>query len=87
MLGVEHAFLSFGEKQIWEDFTLFLPETGVTALTGPSGCGKTTLLRVLAGLQELQAGTVFAPPQEKIYMGPRICSKPCQCSSYGVFTA
>ena len=33
MLGVEHAFLSFGEKQIWEDFTLFLPETGVTALT------------------------------------------------------
>lgn len=66
MLGVEHAFLSFGEKQIWEDFTLLLPETGVTALTGPSGCGKTTLLRVLAGLQELQAGTVFAPPQEKI---------------------
>ena len=42
-----------------------LPETGVTALSGPSGCGKTTLLRVLAGLQELQGGAVEGiPPRE-----------------------
>nr|WP_243898693.1 ATP-binding cassette domain-containing protein [Intestinimonas butyriciproducens] len=39
-----------------EDFSLSLPDRGVTALSGPSGCGKTTLLRVLAGLQRPDAG-------------------------------
>ncbi len=27
-------------------------------LLGPSGCGKTTLLRAIAGLEELNAGTI-----------------------------
>lgn len=31
---------------------------GVTGLLGPSGCGKTTLMRCLAGVQQIQAGTV-----------------------------
>jgi len=66
MLGVEHADLSFGAKPVFTDFSLLLPESGVTALTGPSGCGKTTFLRVLAGLQRLESGRVFAPPLEKI---------------------
>ena len=40
-------------------FSLELPAEGITALSGPSGCGKTTLLRVLAGLQPVEGGTVF----------------------------
>lgn len=35
------------------DVDLTLPATGVTALFGPSGCGKTTLLRCIAGLEQL----------------------------------
>ena len=31
---------------------------GVTGLLGPSGCGKTTLMRALAGVQEVRSGTV-----------------------------
>lgn len=58
MMILEHAFLSFGEKQIMDDFSITIPQEGITALRGPSGCGKTTLLRVLAGLQPLQAGMV-----------------------------
>lgn len=46
-----------------DDFSLVLPETGITALSGPSGCGKTTLLRVLAGLQRRSAGVVTVPPR------------------------
>ena len=38
-----------------------MPEKGITALSGPSGCGKTTLLRVLAGLQPVEGGTVTVP--------------------------
>ena len=39
-------------------FSLDLPAEGLTALSGPSGCGKTTLLRVMAGLERPQGGTV-----------------------------
>lgn len=31
---------------------------GVTGLLGPSGCGKTTLMRCLAGVQQVKAGSV-----------------------------
>lgn len=57
--------VSFGDRAVLDRFSLTLPDSGVTALSGPSGCGKTTLLRVLAGLQPLQGGTVEGlAPQE-----------------------
>jgi sulfate transport system ATP-binding protein len=34
------------------------PEGKVTSLLGPSGCGKTTLLRLIAGLEEPDAGSI-----------------------------
>ena len=35
-------------------------ETGTTVcLLGPSGCGKTTLLRLVAGFEEPDAGTIY----------------------------
>ena len=47
MISAEHITVCYGEKRVLDDFSLVLPETGITALSGPSGCGKTTLLRVL----------------------------------------
>ncbi len=35
------------------DVTFDMPTRGITALFGPSGCGKTTILRCMAGLQQL----------------------------------
>lgn len=61
MISAEHITVCYGEKRVLDDFSLVLPETGITALSGPSGCGKTTLLRVLAGLQRRSAGVVTVP--------------------------
>ena len=58
MIRLENVTLSFSDKRVLENFSLTLPETGVTVLSGPSGCGKTTLLRVLAGLETPQSGRV-----------------------------
>ncbi|MDR1184103.1 MAG: ABC transporter ATP-binding protein [Coriobacteriales bacterium] len=41
-----------------EDVSLAVPEGEFVSLIGPSGCGKTTLLRLIAGLDAPQAGTL-----------------------------
>lgn len=58
MIACKELTLSFGNRAVLERFSLDIPERGVTAFSGPSGCGKTTLLRVLAGLERPQSGTV-----------------------------
>lgn len=58
MIQIQQLHLSFGEKAVLKDFSLSLPEQGITALSGPSGSGKTTLLRCIAGLHTPQSGSI-----------------------------
>ena len=47
-----------GDVQALAGMSLTVPAGTLVALLGPSGCGKTTALRVLAGLEDLDAGAV-----------------------------
>ena len=47
-----------GDRLAVDDLDLTVPEGSFFALLGPSGCGKTTTLRMVAGLEELTAGTI-----------------------------
>lgn len=49
---------SYGAATALHEVTLDFPAGGLTTLLGPSGCGKTTLLRIIAGFVEADAGTV-----------------------------
>lgn len=49
---------SYGSKTVLDNLDLALAPGELLALLGPSGCGKTTTLRVLAGLETPDAGTV-----------------------------
>jgi len=40
------------------DLSLDMADGEFTVLVGPSGCGKTTLLRMIAGLEEISAGSI-----------------------------
>jgi iron(III) transport system ATP-binding protein len=48
----------FGEVRAVEEASLCVDRGEVVALLGPSGCGKTTLLRLIAGFERPDAGTV-----------------------------
>jgi NitT/TauT family transport system ATP-binding protein len=50
------------------DVDLDIPRGKLTCLLGPSGCGKTTLLKIVAGLLDANAGTVTV--DGKIVTGP-----------------
>ncbi len=55
---VENVSKRFGDFPALEDVSLHVPHGSLTALLGPSGGGKSTLLRVIAGLEQPDAGRV-----------------------------
>ena len=65
-MNIRDLTFSYGDKTVFRELNLSLPDAGVTALVGPSGCGKTTLLRLIAGLERPQSGAIDAPAPEQI---------------------
>lgn len=58
MLECRSLSLSYGGVAALDALDLTAAEGSITAVIGPSGCGKTTLLRVIAGLEQPDAGSV-----------------------------
>ncbi len=57
-ISVQSVTKRFGKFTALDRVTVDVPEGSLLALLGPSGCGKTTLLRVIAGLEQADEGTV-----------------------------
>ncbi len=57
-IEVRNVSKSYGRFQVLRDVNLDVNTGELMALLGPSGCGKTTLLRVIAGLETPDTGTI-----------------------------
>jgi len=57
-VAIEHVDKAFGRVRVLEDVTLTFPSRKFVTLLGPSGCGKTTLLRIIAGLETVDRGSI-----------------------------
>src|SRR5213080_176402 len=49
---------SFGAVEVLHSLSLEILHKEFLVLVGPSGCGKTTLLRMIAGLEDVTSGTI-----------------------------
>src|SRR3990170_6697165 len=58
MIRLEGATKRFGEVVAVDEASLCVERSEVVALLGPSCCGKTTLLRLVAGFERPNGGTV-----------------------------
>src|SRR3954469_6999383 len=57
-ITISNASRSFGTVRAVDHVDLTVEEGEFFTLLGPSGCGKTTLLRMIAGFCELDAGEI-----------------------------
>ena len=48
----------YGKNHIIKDVSLDIKSESFTVLVGPSGCGKSTILRMIAGLEDINSGTI-----------------------------
>jgi multiple sugar transport system ATP-binding protein len=49
---------SYGPQRVLQGIDITIPDGEFVVLVGPSGCGKSSLLRMVAGLEEITEGTI-----------------------------
>ncbi|MEM6276173.1 MAG: ABC transporter ATP-binding protein [Pseudomonadota bacterium] len=63
-VDVRGAVKRFGDFTALETISLSILDNEFFTLLGPSGCGKTTLLRMIAGFEDVTAGEIFIYGEE-----------------------
>ena len=72
-IELKQVYKAFGSTKVLQDFNLTFEKGKFTTLLGASGCGKTTILRLIAGLEDLDQGQILCdgkdisrlPPQQR----------------------
>lgn len=57
-ISVQNVAKKYGDVTIIPDLSVDIQNGEFFTLLGPSGCGKTTLLRMIAGFNSIEAGTI-----------------------------
>jgi iron(III) transport system ATP-binding protein len=58
LLQVENLRHAYGAQEVVRGVSFAVSRGAIACLLGPSGCGKTTVLRCIAGFENLQAGEI-----------------------------
>lgn len=76
-LSLQDIKVSYGEKQILQDFSATYEPDKLYVLESPSGSGKTTLLRIIAGLTKPDTGKVETNGQKvaMLFQEDRLCEE------------
>jgi ABC-type Fe3+/spermidine/putrescine transport system ATPase subunit len=75
----------FGNLTAVDDVNLEIRENEFFALLGPSGCGKTTLMRMLAGFEKPNSGTILLDGKDIAPIPPNRRPLNLMFQSYALF--
>src|SRR3954463_1169042 len=70
-IEIKNVNKKFGDFVALRDVSLSVPTGQLTALLGPSGGGKSTLLRIIAGLETADSGSVSIEGHEATHLPPQ----------------
>lgn len=76
---------SFGRHSVLRGISLDIPDGEFVTLLGPSGCGKTTLLRIIAGFEKADRGSVLLGNQDLSLLPPHQRPVNTVFQSYALF--
>ncbi|HBH3658723.1 TPA: ATP-binding cassette domain-containing protein [Clostridioides difficile] len=69
-LKINNVFKSYDQKRVLNNISLDIEEGEFLCLLGHSGCGKTTLLRIIAGLEDVNSGAIILQDKDITNLEP-----------------
>ncbi len=84
-IQIESVTKKFGEFTAIDNLSLDIYKNEFFSLLGPSGCGKTTLLRMLAGFEDVTNGRILVDGEDMSNIPPHLRPINMMFQSYALF--
>jgi sn-glycerol 3-phosphate transport system ATP-binding protein len=84
-IALDHVSKSWGPTRAVDAVSLTAEEGALLVLLGPSGCGKSTTLRLIAGLEQLDSGTITIGGEDVTHLTPAQRKISMVFQSYALF--
>ena len=82
---IDQVTKGYNHQVVLENISLTLKKGEFATLLGQSGCGKSTLLRSIAGLEDVDAGSIFIDGKDITHLSPRNREVGMVFQSYALF--
>ncbi|EGP08365.1 SN-glycerol-3-phosphate transport ATP-binding protein [Bradyrhizobiaceae bacterium SG-6C] len=84
-ISLDHVSKHWGPMRAVDDVSLTADEGSLLVLLGPSGCGKSTTLRLIAGLEQPDGGTIRIGGADVTHLSPAERKISMVFQSYALF--
>ena len=84
-IDIHELVKQWGDVSAVDKVSFTVPEGSLTVLLGPSGCGKSTILRLIAGLEAISAGSISIGGKEVTHKDPALRGVSMVFQSYALF--